>query len=78
MSDYRDKAKRLTLRERILSSDKVAELWSETGHSDDGRRCWWVKYVPGWVSGQLDCSIDHEDTLTEIWRCVRAARRVQA
>ncbi len=69
------KAKPLTLRERILSSGKVAKLWSETGHRDDGRRCWWVHYLPGWESDLLGSSIDHEDTLTDLWRRVRAARK---
>ena len=66
------RAKRLSVRERIMATGRVAELWSETGHRDDGRACWWLRYADGWVSADGRGG-EHEDTLTEILRCVRAA-----
>lgn len=67
--------KRLTVRERIMATGRVVELWSERGHREDGRPCWWVRYKPGWVSEVLGTSGEHENTLTEILARVRAAVR---
>lgn len=67
------RARRMGLRERIETSPRVAELWSETGHRADGRPCWWLRYADGWCSSE-GMRGEHEDTLSDLWRRVKESK----
>lgn len=64
--------KRLPIHERVRRHPAVRDLWSESGHRDNGRPCWWVRLEAGWSFDGMHGL--HEDTLGELERRLRDVR----